>query len=439
MVNYDYHFDTSIRMLIGYVLVFFVTVVVEITRRIKDRMIESQNRRLEELKQVADAANRTKSNFLATMSHELRTPMNAVIGMAAIGINAEETDRKHYALKRIKGTSRHLLGVINDILDMSKIEAGKLELSPIAFDLNHSLHKAVSLLQFAMEEKHIQFSINVGQNTPFHYLGDDQRLTQAITNLLSNAVKFTPENGEIKLAVSLLNIENNICELQFEVADSGIGMTTEQQSRLFNAFEQAESGTTRKFGGTGLGLVISKNIIELMNGRIWVESEYGKGSKFIFTVKLPLDKNNSHESNFETSNEITAGDIHKEVNGKKLLIVEDIDINREIIIALLDGTGLLIETAENGKEALDLVKSDPDKYDYIFMDIQMPVMDGYEATRQIRAVTQNRNKKLPIIAMTANVFQEEINKCHEAGMDDHVGKPIDLAAVFEKLLKYGNP
>jgi len=387
---------------------------------------------------IAMEASFAKSNFLATMSHEIRTPLNAVTGMVTIGMSTDVIDRKDYALKKISEASRHLLGVINDILDMSKIEANKLELSPINFDLNLLLHKTASMFHFTLEEKRIHFAMNVKPDTPSNYYGDDQRLTQVLTNLLSNAVKFTPEEGQIKLSVSLIGEEDNTCELRFEVADSGIGMTSEQLNKLFQNFQQADSGINRKFGGTGLGLVITKHIIELMGGNIWVESEYGKGTQFIFTVKLSSDKSISHKSGLEENEKITAKDIFCKTNGKNILIVEDVDINREILIAFLEGTGLIIDIAENGKEALDMVSSSPEKYKFIFMDIQMPIMDGYEATQRIRALTKKRNKKLIIIAMTANVFKEDINKCHAAGMDDHIGKPVELTTVLLKLKKFIN-
>jgi CheY-like chemotaxis protein len=370
------------------------------------------------------------------MSHELRTPMNAIIGMAAIGKNADDMERKDTALNRIEDASRHLLGVINDVLDMSKIEANKLELSHIVFDLNHCLDKAVSLVQFSMEAKNLSFSMNVDKNAPSLVVGDDLRLTQVITNLLSNAVKFTPREGKINLDVSYIGERDGICKLRFEIADTGIGISVEHQERIFNPFEQAESGTTRKFGGTGLGLVITKSIIELMGGNIWVESELGKGARFIFVIELLRDDNDSLQPGSDTKGKISVKDIHEQFKGKRLLIVEDMEINREILISLLEETGLIIDTAENGKEALDIITAAPDKYDLVFMDMQMPVMDGLEATRQIRALPAVSNRKLPIIAMTANVFQEDIDNCYAAGMDAHIGKPIDLAEVLEKLSEY---
>ena len=383
----------------------------------------------------AEAASIAKSSFLSAMSHEMRTPMNAIIGMASIGKNAADLERKNYALNKIEEASTHLLGVINDVLDMSKIEANKLELAHTAFDLKHTVQKAGSFIQFNLEKKRIQFSVNIDGGAASFYVGDDQRLTQVITNLLSNSVKFTHEEGEISIDVSLTGEEIGVCELRFVVTDSGIGISPAHQERIFSPFEQAESGTTRKYGGTGLGLVISKHIVELMGGRIWVESEVGKGSRFIFTVKLRRAERESQPVS-DNDDKAFTDDMRGRFAGKKLLLAEDIDINREILIALLEYTGLTIDTAENGKDALDMVRAAPDKYDLIFMDVQMPEMDGLEATRQIRALASSRCKTLPIIAMTANVFQGDIDECLTAGMNGHIGKPFDIAKVLQKLLEH---
>jgi CheY-like chemotaxis protein/anti-sigma regulatory factor (Ser/Thr protein kinase) len=260
-------------------------------------------------------------------------------------------------------------------------------------------------------------------------------------NLLSNAVKFSPENGKIGLDVTLLGENDGICELRVTVSDNGIGMTPEQQEKLFSAFQQANNTISREFGGTGLGLAISKRIIELMGGTIWVESEFGKGAKFIFTAKVergkksigstPVPANESSEDS-KDSNVVAYG----RFAGKKLLIVEDVEINREIILSLLEDTGISMDCAENGLEAVDMIVEAPDKYDAILMDVQMPVMNGHEATRRIRTLTKRRLKYLPIIAMTAHVFKSDIEECLEAGMDDHIGKPIDIDDVMKKLNKY---
>ncbi|MCL2197012.1 MAG: ATP-binding protein [Treponema sp.] len=382
-------------------------------------------------KEKAEFASRAKGEFLSNMSHEMRTPMNAIIGMTAIAKKAAEEERRLYALGKVEESSTHLLGIINDILDMSKIEANKLELSEVQFELRGLLQKAVSFVRLRMEEKKLNFSMNADDNIPLFYIGDDQRLTQVLVNLLSNAAKFTPEGGNISVGVFLVEKGERSCNLRFEVADSGIGISPEQQQKIFHVFEQAESGTTRKYGGTGLGLAISKRIVELMGGDIIIQSELGKGSTFIFNVILKM--NVEHSQLYKNTESHDNADKNKpgEFSGKKLLIAEDIEINREIIISLLDGSGLIIDIAENGKEALDKA-SVKGAYDIIFMDMQMPEMDGLEATRQIRVL----DGKIPIIAMTANVFKEDIENCLAAGMNDHIGKPIDIDTVFDKLRKY---
>jgi PAS domain S-box-containing protein len=536
-----------------------ITGLVGIARNITQRK-EMARQRAE-----AEAANRAKSSFLATMSHEMRTPMNAIIGMTSIGRNAENIERKDYALDKIENAAMHLLSVINDVLDISKIEANKLELAPVEFNLERMLQKIVNIINFRMDEKQQRFTINVDKNIPRFVIGDDHRLSQVIMNLLSNAVKFSPEQGVIGLEVSLTGEENGICELFIRVSDNGIGIAVEQQAKLFSAFQQADSGISREFGGTGLGLSISKHIVELMGGKIRIESEFGKGSSFIFTVKVQRGNKNiasmlSPGINWENLRVLVVDDerevcsyfedllgqlglnCHTAVDGfdafkiieeygsfdiyfvdwrmpgmdgmeltrkiktydnskpsvvvmissvdwtiikdtaidagvskyilkplfssaiidcineclgleiagdegmnvsasgrfsrKKLLIVEDVEINREIIISLLEDTGINIDCAQNGLEAVEMVAAAPDKYDIIFMDVQMPKMDGYEATRLIRALTAQRKKNLPIIALTAHVFKSDVEDCLAAGMNDHIGKPLDIEDVMNKLNRY---
>ncbi|MDR0293652.1 MAG: response regulator [Oscillospiraceae bacterium] len=402
----------------------------EMTLSLRDTSVK-----LETALEQATAASKAKSDFLSTMSHEMRTPMNAIIGMTTIGRNAETIDQKNYALDKIDGASSHLLAIINDVLDMAKIEANRLELASVEYNFEKLLQKTLAVIQFRADEKRQRLTVNVDNGIPRFLIGDDQRLAQVITNLLSNAVKFTPEEGRIHLEASLVDKTEENCELRVEVADNGIGILPEQQEKLFGAFVQAESGTSREYGGTGLGLVISKRIVELMGGSIWVESEAGKGARFIFTVKMLVGKPVPEEDSLEDggARQVLRED---EFSGKTLLLAEDIEINREILIALLEDTGLLIDCAENGKEALEMIEAAPEKYDFVFMDVQMPKMDGLEATRRIRALPVSRRGRLPIIAMTANVFKDDIEACLAAGMDNHLGKPLDIDRVFEMLRKY---
>ena len=526
--------------------------------------IRKNNALKEEIIKVQQA-NEAKSNFLSVMSHEMRTPLNAIIGMTAIGKDAQDAVRKDYALKKIEDASASLLGIINDVLDMAKIEANKLELSPIEYNIERMLRNVISVVKFRMVEKQQKFNIHFDFKVPYFIVGDDQRLSQILTNLLSNASKFTPENGNIQLNITLDNKEDGGCQLRFEVIDDGIGISHSQQEKLFQAFSQAENGTSRTFGGTGLGLALSKRIVDLMDGSIWVESELGKGAKFIFTVKTAcgkqhlssllspgiqyenikilvvdddtfmleyfstifnqigircdvvsgssealrmIDENGDYdiyfidwlmigmegseltkrikERKFENESVVTmlSGDltlskgdafkagvdkfimkplfaltIIERINeclevktarqeetltkvtsgqfcGKKLLLAEDIEINREIIISLLDELGLIIDEAENGQEAFEKVKADPERYDLVFMDLQMPKMDGLDATRQIRSLPDEHIKTLPIIALTANVFKEDVEKCLKAGMNGHIGKPVNMDEILEILKKY---
>ncbi|MDR1509571.1 MAG: response regulator [Synergistaceae bacterium] len=525
-------------------------------------MIDTLHERIE----AAFAANRAKSSFLANMSHEMRTPMNAIIGMTAIAKSTDDADRKDYCLKKIENASTHLLGVINDILDMSKIEANRFELSDAEFDFEKTIQKAANVVNFRVDEKQQNFTVHIARDIPRILIGDDQRLAQVIANLLSNAVKFTPEHGGIRLDTYLEKEEDGVCAIRVDITDTGIGISEEQKSRLFSAFEQADSDTSRKFGGTGLGLAISKRIIGMMGGDIRVESEAGKGSTFSFTIcakraggapedfhepetgwsnlkvlviggsseileyfreiaassgascdfardhdeamatiegKGPfdicfMDCEISRVDGVETSRgikesglcefivmmttaaewntieaEAKAAGVGKFLpkpifpsmiadcinelidaknllapetahtpndadcfDGYRLLLAEDVEINREIVQSLLEPTRVAIDFAENGAEALRMFGENPEKYDIILMDVQMPEMDGYEATRLIRAMDVPAAGEIPVIAMTANVFREDIEKCLAAGMNDHIGKPLNFDDVLAKLRKF---
>jgi signal transduction histidine kinase len=396
-------------------------------------------------REAAERASKAKGAFLANMSHEMRTPMNAIIGMTNIAKISGDIERKDYCLKKIEDASSHLLGVINDILDMSKIEANKLELSPVEFNFETMIQKTAGVINFRMDEKKQRFTIRIDESIPALLFGDDQRLSQVITNLLSNAVKFTPENGAIDLNARLLNEEDRLCTIQVEVIDSGIGISEEQLPRLFTSFEQADSGTSRRFGGTGLGLAISRNVVEMMGGSIWVESEAGKGSTFAFTIRIPrapdVRRTDSSEGSPDGNTPSASGGsaLAGAFKGSRVLLAEDVEINREIMTALLEPTALEIDCAENGVEALRMFTEAPGRYSLIFMDVQMPEMDGYEATRRIRAWEKEHplsSGGIPIIAMTANVFREDVEKCLESGMNGHVGKPLDFAEVLRTLRTY---
>ena len=532
--------------------------------------IHEQNDKLIELKNLAESASKAKSDFLSRMSHEIRTPMNAIIGMTKIADNTSDINKLRYCLSTIGTSSAQLLGLINDILDMSKIEAGKFEIEIAPMNIEKMLMKVCNLIVDKTEQKSQKLVVNLGKNMRMHYLGDELRISQVITNLLSNAVKFTPEKGTVTITVEEIQKENDYSILRFTISDTGIGITEEQIDKLFISFEQADGSISRRFGGTGLGLAISKSIIEKMNGRIWVESETNKGSVFTFEIKLErsprqsetvifdgitpsdlkllivdgdedirrhfldvvgnfgthadeaesgtraihlvktareaqkpydvvfLDYNLPDMDGIETANKLgemidkntvivmtsflewnkiekladgvgvhrfiskplfpsSILDAINEIVGNTiknlkietvmeekapdfsdatLLLAEDVEINREIFIALLEDTNINIDVAENGRIAVNKFKEKPDRYNIIIMDVQMPEMDGCEATRMIRALDIPKAKQIPIIAMTANAFKEDVAMCISCGMNDHLAKPIDVEAVTRKLIFY---
>jgi len=524
---------------------------------------------LEKAIKTAEDASRAKSEFLSRMSHEIRTPMNAIIGMTKIGQTTQDYKKMQYCLEKIDGASKHLLGLINDILDMSKIEASKFELFAESFCFEKMLENICNVILVKAEEKYQKLIVDVDTSVPELVIGDEMRLSQVITNLLSNSIKFTPENGTVKLTAKRLasdSLEDVI--LKISVEDNGIGLTNEQKAKLFTSFEQADGGIARKYGGTGLGLSICKKIVELMGGNIDVTSEFGKGSTFYFTINLKkseikqnnvgydfsayknlrvmvIDEDKSVLNNFsnilssvginhdlagsgsdaidyikkaneeqkpyqivfveylademdgitvarhikslengrtnvvmmsqtklntvekeasaagvtdfilkpifrfpvlEIINRLIMGDDSLSSSSENndmpvyenchMLLAEDIEINREIAISLLEDTKIIIDSAENGQEALELFEKNQEKYDIIIMDVQMPVMDGLEATRRIRALGTKHALEVPIVAMTANAFAEDVEACKNAGMIDHIGKPIDVDILLSKIGKY---
>ncbi|MDR0884896.1 MAG: response regulator [Clostridiales Family XIII bacterium] len=407
-----------------------------LTTHMKDVLestVKERTKELEKQVHIAEKASRAKSEFLANMSHEIRTPLNAVIGMTTIGENAEEVEKKDYCFTKIEESSTHLLGVINDILDMSKIEANKLELSNVIYDFHKTIESVTHVIEYKTVEKKLDFTVTVDRRIPKALIGDDQRLAQVITNLLSNAVKFTPEGGKVELKAELREKKEKNCVIRIEVKDTGIGISQEQQQRLFVSFQQAENGTSRTYGGTGLGLAISKQIVALMGGSIWIQSDVGQGSTFGFEIRNKLTDEGPQE---DKGNPPHTEIIPNEFSEYTVLLTEDVEINSEIVMALLSETGLSFELATNGADAVEKFRINPERFDLILMDVQMPIMDGYTATRAIRNLDSDRAKEIPIIAMTANVFKEDIDMSQSAGMNEHLGKPIDVEELIFVLRRY---
>jgi signal transduction histidine kinase/ActR/RegA family two-component response regulator len=387
--------------------------------------INEQNSRLEELQKAAEAASMAKSAFLANMSHEIRTPLNAVMGMALIARKSAENLKTLSAVTEIETASRHLLGVLNNVLDMSKIESGKFELVHEAFFLKHAMNEVKELITLRCTEENISLETNIDDLKNISILGDKLRLNQILINLLGNAVKFTSENGNIVFAISVLEENEETVKVHFKVSDNGIGMSEEQTTRLFQSFSQADSSIFNRFGGTGLGLSISQNLAQMMGGEITVSSKPDEGSSFQFTVDF---------SKTEKAEDSASGELMPDFSGKRLLLVEDVEINRYILMELLADTHIEIDEAVNGEEAVSAFDSKPvNYYSLIFMDIQMPVLDGYEATRRIRNLDHLDAKTVPIIAMTANAYKEDIEKALAAGMNGHLSKPININAILQVL------
>lgn len=374
---------------------------------------------------------RAKSVFLSNMSHEIRTPINAITGMTAIAKKSKDMDRVNDSLNKIEAATRQLLAIINDILDMSKIDAGKIILNEELFDLHSMLNNIESIVGVNATQKKQKLSLDIAKDVPKVIVADEVRLTQILLNLLSNAIKFTDEGGDVKISAKKESGDKRGSVLTFSVTDNGIGIADEQKSRLFRAFEQAEKTTVKRYSGTGLGLAISKSIAEIMGGDIEVESELGKGSCFTARVYVK----NGDSADLKTEDVIENLDFTK-FKDKKILLVEDIEINQEIVKALLADYDMNIECASNGLDAVEKFKAAPNRYDLIFMDVHMPVMDGYTATRTIRSLEIERAKTVPIIAMTANAFAEDIEKCLDSGMDNHIAKPIDADILYKLLGVY---
>ena len=437
LTDFIYANPLQFMFIVMFVLsVLFTALLLAIGARMKATVIQGNLKR-------AEAANLAKSEFLSRMSHEIRTPMNGIVGMSTIAMqNIDNTDKIKDCLEKVIMSSKHLLALINDVLDMSKIESGKVELRHESFNFRAFLQDFENLYGEQAKSKGISYETVLASDLEVQIIGDSLRLNQVLSNLLSNALKFTPAKGIIKLRVSKTGEDQENVYLRFEVIDTGCGIAEENYDKIFESFEQENVDVTYKYGGTGLGLSIVKRFTQLMGGGIHVTSVQGSGSTF--TVDLPFGKIKESGKPTRFSDIDGRSDLARDCyvidydfKGKRILLVEDNELNREIAEELIGATGASVESAEDGVQAVKKFKESAEGYyDLILMDVQMPHMDGYEATRCIRALGRSDAQKVPIFAMTANAFAEDVQKSREAGMNAHISKPLDIRAVYKQMHRY---
>ena len=401
----------------------FVLAMLLLIQRTVDRIQE--NERLEAKVIAAEEASRAKTVFLSNMSHDIRTPLNAIIGYTALARGEDVTsEQKSAFIAKIEKAGRQLLDIVNDVLEMSRIESGRMELEMHPMNLEECIREAADLVRTQMEGKHIRLSVSCDAPHPWAQC-DRIRLNRALMNLLCNAGKFTGENGDVSLSLRELSHDGEKGDYEIRVADTGIGMNPEFLEKLFMPFERERTSTVSKIEGTGLGMAITKNIIDLMGGSISVESRQGKGTEF--TIILPLQAARDERKNAGTEE-------RADFSGVRVLLAEDNTINMEIATALLQRAGIMVEQAVNGEEAVEKVRTAaPGYYRLILMDIQMPIMDGYAAARAIRSLEDGDRAAVPIIAMTANAFAEDIRAAADAGMNGHIAKPIDVDTMMKTI------
>ena len=424
--------SSPVHYVLGITLIVFLGGVMRSSRYFNEVLIESITVELEKshLVKKAEAAVRAKDAFLANMSHEIRTPMNSILGMAQLAFKAEQDPRQREYLKKIQLSGEHLLGIIDDILDISKIDAGKLSIDVVDFELAMVIETLNNLLAKKAEDKGLKLNFHIDPAVPPYLRGDPRRLCQVLTNLAGNAIKFT-DKGEVNVRIQRLGVDRNEAVLRFEVQDTGVGMSRDEIAQLFQPFQQVDCSTTRKYGGTGLGLVISKQLVEMMEGgTIGVESFPAQGSTFWFTLKM-TEGVRAAEPQAPESAKNESGVLAK-LKGSRLLLVDDNEFNLEVAVDFLQGASAEVTTSSNGKEAIELIRRQ--RFDCVLMDVQMPVMDGVEAVQLIRKDPAIRDVR--VIALTANASREDRERYLSAGMDDVIIKPFNYQTLFTTIAKW---